>query len=125
MHGGDKKFYEKLNDLIVKLGLNGVSKNTILDMLQIMLRDSLRYKEGNIFDNLYYALYSEPYWIFGREHMNNIHEKAMARKEAFLNLARKAYEWNTGKKDFSEASAFNNEYYEDIIEYKRYNGDEE
>ena len=125
MHEGDKRFYERLNDLIVKLGLNGVSKNTILGMLEIMLQDSFRYKEGNIFDHLYYAPYSEPYWIFGREHKNNVHEKSRLREEAFLKLARKAYEWNTGKKDFSEESAFNNEYYEDIIEYKKYSGEEE
>jgi len=119
IHNSEKDFYKKLNELITKLGLNGVSKGTILEILQKTLRESISYKENNIFDNVFGVPYSEPFWVFGREYKNNIFEQDRLRVREFLKLAKKAYEWNTGKKDFSEDAAFDGEYYDDIREYKR------
>lgn len=119
IHFHEKDFFHNLNAIILKLVLNGVSKSTILQMLQKMLKDSARHEENNMFDDLWCAPYTEPFWVFGREYKNNIYEKARLRDEEFLRLARKAYEWNTGRKDFSEDAAFDGEYYDDIMEYKR------
>ena len=120
IHDCEKNFNANLTDLITKLGLNGVSKNTVLNILHIILKDAVRYKEDNIFDNLLYSCpYSESFWVFGREYKNNIFVKERIRDREFLNLARKAYEWNTGRKDFSEEKAFEGEYHDDIIEYKQ------
>lgn len=120
IHENDKKYYERIHELTTKLGMNGVSKDVILTILYNVLKQSEKYKENNIFEKVCdCSPYSIGFLIFGREHKNNIYERDRERDKAFLTLARKAYEWNTGKKDFSEDAAFDGEYYDDIAEYKR------
>lgn len=119
IHDSERIFQQHLKDLVIQLGLNGVSKNTILLILKNALKDSAKYTDENIFDNVWSIPYSEPFWVFGREYKNNIFEKERLRDREFLRLAKKAYEWNTGRKDFSEEDALNGEYYDDIREYKR------
>lgn len=118
-HEYDKQFNNNFNNLVVKLGKNGVSKATILMILEYVLKQSVRYDDNNIFDELWCIPYSHPYLVFGREYRNDIFQKEKQRDKEFLEIAKKAYEWNTGNKDFSEESAFAGEYYDDIIEYKR------
>lgn len=119
IHDKDKEFYEKLKDLIFRLGLNGVCKSTVLSILEQALKESVTYKEGNIFDKLWCAPYSPTYWVFDRNYRNEIFAKEREREKAFMCLARKAYEWNNGREGFSEEAAINGEYYDDIIKYKR------
>lgn len=119
IHDDDKKFYSRLKGLLFKLGLNGVSKSTVLSILEYALKESYVYKEDSLFDNLWCIPYTPNYWVFDREHKNEIFAKEREREKAFLRLAKEAYEWNTGKKDFSEEDALNGEYYDDIIDYKQ------
>lgn len=119
IHEVDKNFHSELNELIVKLGLNGVSKTTILYLLENALKDSIKYRMDNVFNSIRIRPYSEPYWVYGREHKNNLYEQERLRDRAFLKLAKEAYEWSTGRKDFSEQAAYDGEYYDDIIMYKR------
>ena len=119
IHNFDKIFYTELNELIVKLGLNGVSKSTLLLLLEKALEDSKHYTIESVWNKIWCIPYSQPYLIYGREHKNNLYEKERLREKRFLALAKKAYEWNTGRKDFSEDKAFDGEYSYDISLYKR------
>jgi hypothetical protein len=119
IHERDKNFHNDLKELIMKLGLNGVSKSTVLSILEKALKDSVQFKQSSIFNTIWCRPYTEPYWVYSREHKNNLYEQERLREKRFLALAKKAYEWNTGRKDFSEEKAFDGEYYDDIQEYKR------
>ena len=123
IHDEDKKFYSRLKELLFKLGLNGVSKTTVLQVLEYALRESNRYDEDNLFDNIWDIPYTPTFWVFGREYKNEIYAKAREREKEFLRLAKDAYVWSTGNKDFNEEDALNGEYDEYIQEYKTNNLD--
>lgn len=119
IHDNDKKFYSRLKELLFKLGLNGVSKFTVLSILEYALMESQDYKEDNLFDKLWCIPYTPTYWVFNRERKNEIFAKEREREKEFLRIAKAAYEWGTDRKDFNKEDALNGEYYEYIQEYKQ------
>ena len=131
IHKCDKHFYEYLNDLLHKLGEDGVTKFMVLDILDAFSRIT-EYPSDKNLDLLseFICKYSSGSFhysnlIFQRLRKNNQWKEYRQRQKELVAYAKKAYEWATNKKDFDEDKFWDGDYEYEIQEYKDFFGEED
>lgn len=127
IHQNEKDFWKELHEIANQLCSLGISKDVILGIFYgIYELASSKEHEDDLVQilKLTNVLFDkELLFFFSREKKNETWRKIREKEKSQIAYAKRAYEWSTGKHDFSEEKYYRGDYEYEINEYKLQEGE--